>query len=89
VNTKTNNKKQETKKSIPAAPKEKDINTVKLSDVHLSVINAALETYYRLKAGQIDMALDIAYNYKIKHEQSSAISTIIRSLALPELSVGG
>ena len=83
------NKKTNNKKSIPAAPKEKDMNTVKLSDAHLSVINAALETYYRLKSGQIDMALDIAYNYKIKHEQSSAISTIIRSLALPELSVRG
>ena len=83
------NKKTNNKKSIPAAPKVKDMNTVKLSDAHLSVINAALETYYRLKSGQIDMALDIAYNYKIKHEQSSAISTIIRSFALPELSVRG
>lgn len=83
------NKKTNNKKSIPAAPKVKDMNTVKLSDVHLSVINAALETYYRLKSGQIDMALDIAYNYKIKHEQSSAISTIIRSLALPEISDRG
>jgi hypothetical protein len=82
---------KEIKESILAAnPQlEKDINLVKLTDAHLSVINAALETYYRLKSGQIDMALDIAYNYKIKHEQSSAISTIIRSFALPELSVRG
>lgn len=78
---------KEIKESILAAnPQlEKDINLVKLTDNHLSVINAALETYYRLKAGQIDMALDIAYNYKIKREQSEAISTIIRSFALPEL----
>ena len=76
--------------SKKTSKKEKDnINVVNLTDTHLSVINAALETYYRLKSGQIDMALDIAYNYKIKHEQSSAISTIIKSLALPELSVRG
>jgi hypothetical protein len=82
---------KEIKESILAAnPQlEKDVNLVKLTDAHLSVINAALETYYRLKSGQIDMALDIAYDYKIKHEQSSAISTIIRSFALPELSVRG
>ena len=55
--------------SKKTSKKEKDnINVVKLTDTHLSVINAALETYYRLKSGQIDMALDIAYNYKIKHE---------------------
>ena len=66
--------------SKKTSKKEKDnINVVKLTDTHLSVINAALETYYRLKSGQIDMALDIAYNYKIKHEQSSAISTIIKN----------
>lgn len=72
--------------SKKTSKKEKDnINVVNLTDTHLSVINAALETYYRLKSGQIDMALNIAYNYKIKREQSEAISTIIRSFALPEL----
>jgi hypothetical protein len=55
----------------------------------LSVINAALEAYYRLKSGQISMALDIAYEYKLTYDQSHAIENIVKVMALPELAKNG
>ena len=39
------------------------MNTVKLSDTHISVIEVALETLLRLKLGQIKAALDTAYGF--------------------------
>jgi hypothetical protein len=82
---------KEIKESILAAnPQlEKDVNLVKLTDAHLSVINAALEAYYRLKSGQISMALDIAYEYKLTYDQSHAIESIVKVMALPELAKNG
>ena len=44
-------------------------NTVKLTDKHLAVINTALEVYYRLKSGQINIALDEAFSYSIDREE--------------------
>ena len=82
---------KEIKESILAANPQlkKDINLVKLTDTHLSIINAALETYYRLKSGQISMALDIAYDYKLTYDQSHAIESIVKVMALPELAKNG
>lgn len=37
------------------------MNTIKLSDTHLQVINTALEVYSRLRSGQIRIALNTAY----------------------------
>lgn len=53
-------------------------NTVKLTDKHLAVINTALEVYYRLKSGQINIALDEAFNYSIDREELDNIEKIIR-----------
>lgn len=53
-------------------------NTVKLSDKHLAVINTALEIYYRLKSGQINIALDEAFNYSIDREDVEVIEALIR-----------
>jgi hypothetical protein len=76
--------------SKKTSKKEKDnINVVNLTDNHLSVINAALEAYYRLKSGQISMALDIAYEYKLTYDQSHAIENIVKVMALPELAKNG
>ena len=36
---------------------EPQMNDVKLSDNHLCVINRALEVYYRMRSGQIGIAL--------------------------------
>jgi hypothetical protein len=65
------------------------MNTVKLTDNHLRVINTALETYFRLKTGQVDIALDYAYGFKLNHDQADAIAAIIKSIALPEISTRG
>ena len=82
---------KEIKESILAAnPQlEKDINLVKLTDTHLSVINVALETYYRLKAGQISMALDTAYGYSLNCETTKALESIIKLTILPDLFKSG
>jgi hypothetical protein len=65
------------------------MNTVKLSDKHLETIRDALETYFRMKTGQISIALDIVYNYKLNHYQTDSIESIIKTLALPEIASRG
>ena len=56
-------------------------NTVKLTDKHLAVINTALEVYYRLKSGQINIALDEAFSYSIDREDAEIIELMIRKTA--------
>ena len=82
------NKKTPKKIINKKAPKN-EVNTVKLTDVHLSVINAALETYFRLKTGQIDIALDYAYDFKIDRQQIDAIGVLIKSIVMPEIASRG
>jgi hypothetical protein len=65
------------------------MNTVKLTDNHLRVINAALETYFRLKTGQVDIALDYAYDFKIDRQQVDAIGALIKSIVMPEIASRG
>jgi hypothetical protein len=65
------------------------MNTVKLTDNHLRVINTALETYFRLKTGQIDIALDYAYDFKIDRQQVDAIGALIKSIVMPEIASRG
>ena len=60
-------------------------NTVKLTDKHLAVINTALEVYYRLKSGQINIALDEAFNYSIDREDAQIIELMIRKAAHKDL----
>ena len=81
--------KKTPKKTINKKAPKNEVNTVKLTDVHFSVINAALETYYRLKSGQISIALDIAYEYKLNYDQVHAIETMIKLIALPKLAEKG
>lgn len=65
------------------------MNTVKLTDNHLRVISNALEVYFRLKTGQIDIALDYAYDFKIDRQQVDAISALIKSIVMPEVASRG
>jgi hypothetical protein len=65
------------------------MNTVKLSDKHLQVIRDALETYFRMKTGQVSIALDTVYDYKLNHEQSQAIESIVKAMVLPEIASRG
>ena len=39
-----------------------NMNDIKLSDTHLRVINRALEVYYRMRSGQVGIALDTAFD---------------------------
>ncbi len=61
------------------------MNTVKLSDKHMGVINTALEVYYRLKAGQVGIALDVAYDHKLQYNDREQIEKLVKDKALPEL----
>ena len=54
------------------------MNTFKVTDKHLAVINTALEVYYRLRSGQINMALDAAFNYSIDRDELDIIEKLIR-----------
>lgn len=65
------------------------MNTVKLSDRHLEVIRDALETYFRMKTGQVSIALDTVYDFKLNHEQSQAIESIVKAMVLPEIASRG
>lgn len=51
---------------------------VNLSDKHLKVIIKALEVYYRLKSGQIQIALDTAYDHALAYIDADAAQEIIR-----------
>lgn len=62
------------------------MNTVKLHDDHMSVIIKALEVYYRLRSGQVAMALDTAYRYPFPWEFTQGIEKLIRTYTHPELS---
>ena len=62
------------------------MNTVKLSNKHMRVINAALEVYYRMRSGQIGIALDEAYyDKRLSYEFRDNIQDQIRSVTHPEL----
>ena len=65
------------------------MNTVKLSDKHLEVVRDALETYFRMKTGQVSIALDTVYDYKLNHEQSQAIESLVKAMVLPEIASRG
>lgn len=65
------------------------MNTVKLSDKHLEVIRDALETYFRMKLGQVATALDIVYDYKLDYDKSYSIESIVKAMVLPEIASRG
>jgi len=62
------------------------MNTFKVTDKHLAVINTALEVYYRLRSGQINMALDAAFNYSIDRDELDIIERLIRKSTHKKLS---
>jgi hypothetical protein len=60
------------------------MNDVKLSDIHLCVINRALEVYYRMRSGQIGIALDRAYDKCIDHDSCDLIEKMVRKLVIED-----
>ncbi len=55
------------------------MNTVKLSDTHISVIELALETLLRLKLGQVKTALDTAYGFGLADwDKLDAIERLVK-----------
>ena len=67
------------------------MNNVKLSDAHLKVINNALEAYFRMKTGQISIALDVLYGHSPKslsYDESKCIESVVRTIAMPHIDPG-
>jgi hypothetical protein len=60
------------------------MNDVKLSDTHLCVINRALEVYYRMRSGQIGIALDTAYDKCIDYDNRDLIEKMVRKLIIDD-----
>ena len=63
---------------------EPQMNDVKLSDTHLCVINRALEVYYRMRSGQIGIALDRAYDKCISWDSRDLIEKMVRKLVIED-----
>lgn len=64
--------------------KTEKMNTIKLSDAHLRVINRALETYYRMRSGQVGMAIDTAYDHCIEYNHRELIEKMVRVLIMDD-----
>ena len=60
------------------------MNDIKLSDTHLCVINRALEVYYRMRSGQIGIALDTAYDKCIDYDSRDLIEKMVRKLVIED-----
>jgi hypothetical protein len=63
---------------------ESQMNDIKLSDNHLKVINRALEVYYRMRSGQIGIALDTAYDKCIDYDNRDLIEKMVRKLVIDD-----
>jgi hypothetical protein len=61
-----------------------NMNDIKLSDTHLRVINRALEVYYRMRSGQIGIALDTAYDKCIDWDSRDLIEKMVRKLVIED-----
>ena len=69
---------------------DNNLHAVNLTAEHIQVINKALEVYYRLRSGQIDIAVDTVYADKlIDYNDRVDISTLIRSIVFPKTVKGG
>lgn len=63
---------------------EPQMNDVKLTDTHLCVINRALEVYYRMRSGQVGIALDRAYDKCIDWDSRDLIEKMVRKLVIED-----
>lgn len=62
-----------------------EFNSIKLTDNHLSVIIKALEVYYRLRSGQIGMAISEAFNDRIINwDKKDLIEKHVQSATHPD-----
>jgi hypothetical protein len=75
-----NKKAAKTLKAAAKSYKEKVRQpvVVELQEEHLNVVLRALETYQRLKLGQIDYALDEAFGYSLAYEDKQEIHNCAR-----------
>ena len=63
---------------------EPQMNDIKLSDTHLRVINRALEVYFRMRSGQVGIALDTAFDECIDWESRDLIEKMVRKLIIDD-----
>jgi len=60
--------------------------SVELNEYQVSVIVKALEIYARLSSGQVSIALDEAYGFKISYDNGKDIERMVKSEVFKELS---
>lgn len=60
------------------------MNTVNLTDNHLKIISKALEVYFRLRLGQISIAIDTAYQHSLNFEDSKMIEKTVKDLVFKD-----
>ena len=75
--------KAQAKKNLKKAAKNYDKKvrqpvTIEFDERHISTLLKALETYQRLKLGQIDYALDEAFGYSLAYEDKKEIHNCAR-----------
>lgn len=59
---------------------------ITVSKEQASLIQDALEIYSRLSSGQVGIALDIAYNFKLSWDQKRQAENLVKPIVFPELS---
>ena len=63
-----------------------DFTKISLTDSHIRVIITALNCFYRLRSGQIGIAMDEAYRDKdISYEDREVIEKMVRTIAFKEI----
>lgn len=67
-------------------PNNSKFNVVHFTDKQLQVIVTALEVFYRLRSGQVGMAIDEAYRDKgISYDDREIIEKVVRYIAFKEI----
>lgn len=73
-------------KTNSICPKSPEFNVVHLTNKHLQVIVTALSCFYRLRSGQVGMAMDEAYRDKdISYDDRENIENLVKSIAFKEI----
>ena len=67
-------------------PNNPEFNVIHLTDRQLQVIVTGLEVFYRLRSGQVGIAMDLAYRDKgLSYNETEAIENLVKSMAFKEI----
>lgn len=82
----TKEKRKELAKEARDYASKNKFNVIHLTDKQLQVIVTALEVFYRMRSGQVGMAIDKAYRDKdISYDDRDTIENLVKSIAFKEI----